>query len=73
MLPGRNAQDHDPPGLDGTKSFTLAHEIIKPDGRIAIDGRCTSVIMDLAGRTIVPVPECLSAHLPKRGRSRRRH
>ena len=51
----------------GTKSFTLAHEIVKPDGRIAIDGRCTSVIMDLVGRTIVPVPECLAAHLPKRG------
>ena len=49
----------------GTKSFTLAHEIVKPDGRVAIDGRCTSVIMDLAGRVIVPVPECLAAHLPK--------
>ena len=51
----------------GTRSFTLAHEIIKPDGRIAIDGQCTSVIMDLAERAIIPVPECLAVHLPKRG------
>ena len=51
----------------GTRSFTLAHEIVKPDGRIAIDGQCTSVIMDLAERSIVPVPECLAVHLPKRG------
>ena len=50
----------------GTRSFTLKHAIIKPDGRTAIDGRCTSVIMDLAERSIVPVPECLAVHLPKR-------
>ena len=51
----------------GTRSFTLAHAIIKPDGRTAIDGRCTSVIMDLAERSIIPVPECLAVYLPKRG------
>ena len=50
----------------GTRSFTLEHAIIKPDGRTAIDGRCTSVIMDLAERSIIPVPKCLAAHLPKR-------
>ena len=50
----------------GTRSFTLEHAIIKPDGRTAIDGRCTSVIMDLAERSIVPVPQCLAVHLPKR-------
>ena len=50
----------------GTRSFTLEHAIIKPDGRTAIDGRCTSVIMDLGERSIIPVPECLAAHLPKR-------
>ena len=50
----------------GTRSFVLAHEIIKPDGRVAIDGRCTSVIMDLAGRSIIAVPETLAVHLPKR-------
>ena len=51
----------------GTRSFTLEHEIIKPDGRTAIDGRCTSGIMDLAERSIIPVPECLAVHLPKCG------
>ena len=50
----------------GTRSFVLAHEIIKPDGRVAIDGRCTSVIMDLSERSIIAVPECLAMHLPKR-------
>ena len=50
----------------GTRSFTLEHAIIKPDGRTAIDGRCTSVIMDLSERSIIPVPECLAVHLPKR-------
>ena len=50
----------------GTRSFTLEHAIIKPDGRTAIDGRCTSVIMDLAERSIVPVPQCLAVHLPRR-------
>ena len=51
----------------GTRSFTLGHAIIKPDGRTAIEGECTSVIMDLAERSIIPVPECLAVHLPKRG------
>ena len=50
----------------GTRSFVLAHEIIKPDGRVAIDGQCTSVIMDLAGRSIIAVPETLAVQLPKR-------
>ena len=49
----------------GTRSFTLEHAIIKPDGRTAIDGKCTSVIMDLAERSIIPVPQCLAVHLPK--------
>ena len=51
----------------GTRSFTLEHAIIKPDGRTAIDGQCTSVIMDLAERSIIFVPECLAVHFPKRG------
>ena len=54
------------PASMGTRSFILEHAIIKPDGRTAIDGRCTSVIMDLAERSIVPVPQCLAVHLPKR-------
>lgn len=52
----------------GTKSFTLAHEIIKPDGEVAIDGLNTSVIMDTAVHEIVPVPECMAQHLPKKAK-----
>ena len=51
----------------GTRSFILDHQIIKPDGRVAIDGRCTSVIMNLDERSIIAVPECLAVHLPRRG------
>ena len=50
----------------GTKSFTLDHTIIKPNGEIAIDGNATSVIMDAVERTIIPVPECMARHLPAR-------
>ena len=40
----------------GTRSFTLEHAIIKPDGRTAIDGQCTSVIMDLGEAFDYPRP-----------------
>ena len=50
----------------GSKSYTLAHEIIKPNDEVAIDGRATSVIMDLNQRKIVPVPSCMAVHLPRR-------
>jgi acyl-CoA thioester hydrolase/thioesterase-3 len=50
----------------GTKSFTLAHEIVKPDGGIAISGEATSCIMDMKARAIIPVPACMARHLPKR-------
>jgi YbgC/YbaW family acyl-CoA thioester hydrolase len=49
----------------GRKSFVLAHEIVKPDETVAIDGKATSVIMDRASRFIIPVPECLANHLPQ--------
>ncbi len=48
----------------GRKSFTLGHEIIKPDGTIALQGAATSVIMDLDSRVIVTVPECVASHVP---------
>lgn len=54
------------PGSMGTKSFTLEHEIIKPDGQVAIDGNATSVIMDTTERVIIPVPACMAKHLPRR-------
>lgn len=50
----------------GTKSFVLGHEIIKPDGAVAIEGRATSVVMDMAARRIITVPDCLARHLDAR-------
>lgn len=50
----------------GRKSFTLTHEIIKPDEAVAIDGEATSVVMDLESRSIILVPPCLATHLPPR-------
>jgi thioesterase-3 len=48
----------------GRKSFVLAHEIVKPDGRVAIDGTVTSLIMDMERHTTLPVPEPLARYLP---------
>ena len=51
----------------GNKSFTLAHEIIKPDGRVAIDGSVTSVIMDMQQRQTLPLPQSLARYFAARG------
>ena len=53
------------PDSMGTKSFTLKHQLVKSNGRIAIDGCATSVIMDLTNRVAIAVPTCLAAHLPR--------
>jgi thioesterase-3 len=50
----------------GSKSFILAHEIVKADGRVAIDGRVTSLIMDMEKHETLPVPESLARYLPAR-------
>lgn len=50
----------------GTKSMVVAHEIIKPDGEVAIEGRATSVVMDLARRQIIVIPGCVAQHLTPR-------
>jgi len=50
----------------GTKSIVVGHEIVKPDGVVAIEGRATSVIMDLDARRIIPVPACVARHLAPR-------
>lgn len=54
----------------GNKSFTLAHEIIKPDGRIAIDGSVTSLIMDMEQHQTLPLPQCLARYFPTDGKDR---
>ena len=48
----------------GHKSYRIFHEIIKPDGSIALDGRVTSVIMDLRTRTIIRVPDSIARCFP---------
>ena len=48
----------------GTKSFRLGHQIIRPDGEVAIGGHATSVVMDMRDRRTIPVPECMARHFP---------
>jgi YbgC/YbaW family acyl-CoA thioester hydrolase len=50
----------------GNKSYTIYHQIIKPNGDVAIDGEATSVIMDMKQRAILAVPPCMAEHLPHR-------
>lgn len=50
----------------GRKSFTLAQEIVKPDGQVAIDATVTSLIMDMATHRTLEVPQCLARYLPPR-------
>jgi acyl-CoA thioesterase FadM len=50
----------------GSKSFSLAQEIIKEDGRTAIDGSATSLVMNLKEHQTLAVPECLARFLEKR-------
>ena len=51
---------------DGSKSYTLAQEILKTDGRAAIDAEVTSLVMDLAEHRTLAVPECMARYLPPR-------
>jgi len=50
----------------GSKSFTLAQQIVKPDGTLAIEGTVTSLVMDMEQHRTLPVPECLARYLPAR-------
>ena len=54
------------PREHGSKSFTLAQPIIKPDGTIAIEGSVTSLVMNMEQHRRLPVPECLARYLPAR-------
>ena len=45
------------PARKGTKSYTLAQELLKPDGSVAVDGHATSVVMDMGRHEVIPVPE----------------
>lgn len=48
----------------GSKSFVLAHQMRKADGQVAIDGTCTSLVMDLKQRITLTVPESLARFFP---------
>ncbi|MDH3221718.1 MAG: acyl-CoA thioesterase [Gammaproteobacteria bacterium] len=48
----------------GNKSYTLAQEMVKPDGQVAVDATVTSLIMDMAAHATLPVPECLGRLFP---------
>ena len=50
----------------GSKSFTLAQQVVKPDGAIAVEGTVTSLVMDMEQHRTLPVPECLARYLPAR-------
>ncbi len=47
----------------GTKSLILAHELVKPDGSVAVQGRATSVVMNMDERQLIPVPDCVARYL----------
>ena len=47
----------------GRRSMVVAHAIVRPDDTVAVEGRATSVVMDLGGRRIIEVPECVARHL----------
>jgi thioesterase-3 len=55
----------------GSKSFILAQQIVSPDGRVAIDGTTTSLIMDMKSHLTLPVPECLQRYLRAREQATR--
>jgi acyl-CoA thioesterase FadM len=48
----------------GNKSFILAQSLIKSDGSIAIDGKVTSIVMDINTHKTLTVPSCLAQYLP---------
>lgn len=50
----------------GRKSYVLTQEILKSDGRVAIDARVTSLVMDMSSRQTLEVPPSLARYLPPR-------
>lgn len=54
------------PRARGRKSYTLAQEILKSDGRVAVDAEVTSLVMDMAAREPLAVPASLARYLRPR-------
>ena len=57
---GEAVQVRTRPARKGTKSYTLAQELLKPDGSVAVDGHATSVVMDMVRHEVIPVPAPMS-------------
>lgn len=49
----------------GRRSYVLAHEIHRQEGEMVVDGKVTSVVMDLQTRKTVPMPAQLSSCFPR--------
>ena len=52
------------PSHRGNKSYTLAQEIVKADGTVAIDASVTSLVMDLERHETLPLPQSLARYFP---------
>ena len=52
------------PGTHGSKSYTLSQQLLKANGEVAIEGTCTSLIMDMRTHETLAVPEALACHFP---------
>lgn len=50
----------------GNKSFVVAQAILRSDGEIAVEGKITSVVMEMAARAIVPVPAPFLGYFSRR-------
>lgn len=48
----------------GRSSFTLEQHVTRDDGSAVVDATCTSLVMDLTSRAVLPVPESLDRVLP---------
>ena len=48
----------------GNKSFVLEQKLVKPDGKTAIDGTVTSIIMNMETHETLSVPDSLARYLP---------
>ena len=61
---GETLQIKTNPLYKGTKSYVLLQQMVRPAGEIAVKSRCTSVIMDLGIRQVIPVPESIGIYFP---------
>jgi len=51
----------------GTKSFCTAQQILREDGTVAVEARVTSVVLEMASRSTVPIPASFADCFPAAG------